>query len=476
MTPDEVSADWAGRADGDLAERLQRLADTRTADRRPWPGVHVAIRRSRRRRLAGLSGVTALSLALAGAAYTGLLDHPSHARLNAPAARVRLEGLAQLRTAGYGGPTGGSLAGDKTYLAQVQRRVQDVTRHLSPGVGRADLDRPEEVLIPWASEIGGARYVLAVYPAQDQQAGPAGQPAFGEAVLSGPIGAEAGALQVVSSTSWLDVDPTKITGYTKVFVPTAGADPASAALVVVTGPTVTGVRVATARHFSPAGTASTDWQPLPRAGAATWVGELSTDELYLADIEVDGADAGFEDGEPPFPGVERMASVAPVGTDQPALDCASAAQRQLGASVRESPVLGLTGVTSPDKTLAVSVFQSPDGPYLVTFCRGTTGRFATPPGGGSSTGTVVPHARGTGDTAGLMVAVLSDAFEKDAVYLVLAPAGANTVGIGDRTVPVHNRLALLPRQEANPYTPPATIVARDANGNAIGQVKALAGQ
>jgi hypothetical protein len=473
MTPDDMAADTTSRAEVDLAERLQRLADTRTADRRPWPGVDRAVRRSHRRRLAGLSAATAVSVALAGAAYAGLVERSSHARSESPAGRLRLEGLAQLRAAGYAGPTGGSLAGADGYMTQVRRRVEDLTRHLSASGGRADLDDPGQVLIPWASEVGGSRYVLAVYPAVNQFPGPTPQPMFGEVVLSGPIGAAAADLRVVSATSWADVDPKKITSFSKVFVPTADPGHGPASLVLVTGPTVTGVRVATARHFIPTGKVATDWRPLRRAGAATWVGELSSAELYLADVQIDGADGGSENGEPVFPGIAQMASLAPPGTDQPALACASAAQHELGASVKERPVLGLTALTSAKNTLAVTVFRAPDGPYLVTFCRGATGHFASSRGGGSSTGTLVPHAPGPADTNSLMVAVETDPLEKDASYLVLAPAGAQTVSIGDKIVPVHNRLAVLPRLTADPYAPAVTVWARDANGIAIGSVKSV---
>jgi hypothetical protein len=489
MTPDEVAADTSGRAEGDLAEALQRLADTRTADRRPWPGVDHAVRRSHRRRLARLSAVTAVSVALAGAAYAGLVERSSHARSESPAGRVRLVGLAQLRAAGYAGPTGGSLAGDQGYLTQVRRRVQDVTRHLSATGGRADLDGPEQVLIPWASEVSGSRYVLAFYPAVKQFSEQGTQPSFGEVVLSGPIGAAAGDLQVVSATSWADVDPSKLTSYSKVFVPTADPSQGPGALVLVAGPTVTGVRVATARHFSPNGKVATDWRALRREGQATWVGKLSPAELYLADVQIEGpdADSGGENGEPVFPGIARMASLAPPGTDQTALACASSAQHQLGASANESPVLGLTAVTSADNTLAVAVFRAPDGPYLVTFCvvrarprseepRGAPGRFDSPFGGGSSIGALVPHAPGQDDTNSLMFAVETDPLQEDASYLVLAPAGAQTVGVGDKIAPVHIRLAVLPRITADPYAPAATVWAKDADGRVIGSVKTVKGQ
>jgi hypothetical protein len=489
MIPDDVAAETTGRPEGDLAERLQRLADTRTADRRPWPGVDRAVRRSHRRRLARLSAATALSVALAGAAYAGVVERSSHARSESPAGRVRLAGLAQLRAAGYADPTGGSLAGDDGYLTQVRRRVQDLTRHMPATGGRADLDGPEQVLISWASEVSGSRYVVAVYPAEDQSPEQATQPTFGEVVLSGPIGAAAADLQVVSATSWADVDPTKITSFSKVFVPTADPGQGPASLVLVTGPTVTGVRVATARHFSSNGKVATDWRPLRREGRATWVGELSPAELYLADVQIDGADDSHgENGEPVFPGIAQMASLAPPGTDQTALACASSAQRQLGASVNERPVLGLTAVTSPKNTLAVTVFRAPDGPYLVTFCvvrarprpeepRGATGRFDFPLGGGGpSTGALVPHGPGNGDTNSLMIAVETDPLQEDAFYLVLAPAGAQTVSVGDKIAPVHNRLAVLPRITADPYAPAATVWARNADGIAIGSVKTVRGR
>ena len=452
----------------ELAERLHRLAATQMAQSRPWPGVDDAVRRSQRRRLGGISTVIAVGVLIGGVA-SGNLAPPTSSSSASSATALQRKGLAELRAAGYAGPTGGSLAGDRDWLSQLRTRVRDLAKKLpaSPG-GRANLSSATDVLVPWAGEVDGIRYAVAVYPSD---AGGSAEPSFTLAVLAGPGGAAADRLTIRQTSTWTEAYPGGITSAQLTFVP--GSDPAGSTLVFVTGPTVTGVKVASERHFSATGKISTQWRSLSRDSGMVWVGQLTDAEQYLSDVQISGADGRVTSGEPASAVIARMRAIAAAGTDQSALDRASEDTNQYGGSIVDQPVIAASTQLSSEDILAVAVLRSPDGPYVVSFSQ-TYDAGASGPRGGTGAGAVIPSSSDPDSFMAAVETLNSSTPDGPGAYLIVAPAGATTVSIGAKTATVKNRLAQINRDAQ--LTGEVTVKAMDSTGTVIATVRSTPAQ
>jgi hypothetical protein len=470
-----------GDSTQELAERYQRLADTQTAGSHPWPGMGLALRRSQRRRLAGMSALTAVSVVLGGALYAQMLEPTT--RSSAPAASssaapetLPRDGLGQLKQAGYGGPTSGSLGGDQDWLNDVRERVRQLAKQqpIEAGKGWADLASADEVLVRWAGELGGTRYVLAFYASTvgftDAGSTEPSKPSFVAVVLAGPAGAAAEALTIRETTTWSEAYSGPVVSAITMFV--QPADPRDPLLAFVTGLKVTGVKVATARHFTADGELSTDWRELRRDGSV-WIGELNEAERYLWDLQIKGADSQVSNRGPESPVIARLGAIAAAGTDRQAADCAGEATNGLGGSIVDQPWLATSTRLDSDDVLGAAVLRSPDGPFVVSFCR------AHLEGGkefmytGSMIGAVVPAP----EDSGSLLAVIEDPDPSgaDALggYLVVAPVGADTVRIGKETVKVRNRLAHF--DYADDRAGGVTVQALDRAGKVIATARSVLG-
>lgn len=461
----------------ELAERLLRLVETETAGSRPWPGVDHALRRDRHRRLTGLSAVTAVGILLGAVAYADLAGPARSSQPASPSRSVQRQGLAQLRAGGYGGPAGGSLAGDAGWLKQVRERARELAAALpTEEQGRVELDSADDVLVPWAGMIDGTRYALVVYSGtpgstSSQFPGGAVQPAFVAAVLAGD---RADRLTIATSTAWAEVTEGRITsGQVLTVLP---ADPAGAGttLTFVTGPTVTGVKVAAERHFSAAGKLTTRWRALARQGSVAWVGELTPAETYMSDLQIDGVNGYASTGPDPSPVRARMRGIAPAGVVPGALNCASDETTRVGGSIVDQPVLAATTPVSKNVTFAAGVLRSPDGPWLVAFCQqvvsGSGGREYS----SNSLGAVFPAPTDPATFLGVVENPDRSAEDGPGGYLVVAPAAARTVTMGTETALVQDRLAWFRYNDDRTGT--RTVQARDAIGAVIATARSRLGR
>lgn len=451
----------------DLADRLRRLAEDQTAGSRPWPRVDQALRRNQRRRLAGLSAVTAVGVVIAGVAYAGLIEPTTRSEPASTSDSQRRESLAELRKAGYGSPTAGSLAGDPQWLAQVRRRAAELVPLLPDGGGRGDVVSADEVLLPWTGEREGNRYAIVVYPGQPQSNGPGRKPTptFAAAVL---VGERAEEMTIEGIAPWAESYGQSMPGQL-LWAPADDPDNEVAAQVFALGPTVTGVRVATDREFIPdGGPASTEWRPLSREGGV-WLGRLNQAEVYLSDVQLEGTGNYSSSVPPESPVIHRFRAIGPAGTDLAALDCASRRSTDLGGAIGDQPVLAATTPLTSTSTLAAAVQRDPHGPLLVTFCT------VIGPGVGQRTSTSVGAAFRAPADPDTFLAAIED--QDDTIgpggYLVVAPAGATTVTMGAETAKVTNRLASFSQSKR---TGPQTVRALDRNGTVIATTRSVLGQ
>jgi len=458
----------------DLTERLHRVAEDQTADSKPWPRVDQALRRAQRRRLAGLSAVTVVGVLIAGTVYAGLGEPTTRSEPPSTSDSLRREGLAQLRKAGYDGPTGGSLGGDAQWIAQVRERTRDLITELPVEGGRAVLSSPDEVVVPWTGELGGIRYALAVYPSEHSTGGPPTkpQPAFAAVVLTGD---QPDRMTVHDVYAWAEQQPDAITSGQLIWL-TPG-DPADGipATVAMLGPTLTGVKVVSAQHFSSKGKTITQSRQLSKDGAMTWVGQLTPAEVYIDDIQLEGVGGFGSNALPVRPVQDRMRSIAPSGTDTTALDCASERTPGLGSSIVDQPMIAATAPMSSSYTLGAAVLRSSDGPWLVSFCQSHNPKSSDAAwSGGWSGGSVFVGAAGSDSFMAAVENTDSPVSDRLSGYLVVAPVGATTVRIGAETAKVKNRLAYFTYDDDR--TGPQTVRALNAAGTVIASVRSQRSQ
>jgi len=460
-----------------LAERLQRLAETQTAGSLPWPGVDRSLRRAQRRRLTGVSAVAVATALITAAAFGGLFDGALRSDSSSPARNLQLNGLSQLRELGYATPTSGSLAGDQAWLKRLRDRVQDLAdaqdaeQHHPRSLGSAD-----DVLVPWASELNGSRYALVLYPsAQPPETGQGLEGFFTVALLGGPGGSDADRLTVRHSEM---ISAGATSG--RIAMPRAmsslGMDAGARfpTVLLVTGPRMSRVEVATTRTFTTDGKFRTQWRDLPRANSMVWVGTLSPAESYLSDVRISGPN-GYTSTPvgKSEPLGDQAAAMAPAGTNVGAVGCAAGGVMSLGPSIAEQPVIAGSTRLTETLVLGSTVLRSPNGVYLAGVCVGRT-----EPGGYEILESVSEATIGSGptDAAAFMAAVERNPWPGGVgpAYVVIAPVGATSVAIGTEVVPVHDRLAGFPPRASRSGT--VTVRGLDAQGKVIATVQSKAGK
>jgi hypothetical protein len=335
------------------------------------------------------------------------------------------------------------------------------------------LSSPDEVLVPWTGQLGKVRYALAFYPSEPSAAAPSeeSQPAFATVVLTGD---QPDRMTVQSTLPWSEPQGDQITTGQLIWL-TPG-DPADhvPATVVALGPTLTGVKVVSAQHFSPKGKVITRSRQLSKDGAMAWLGQLSAAERYINDIQLEGLTGYSGNVSPPSPVLSRIRAIAPSGTNAVALDCASRPAPNLGSSIADRPKIATTAAMSSEDTLSAAVLRSPGGAWLASFCQSHIPKTADSGGTSTSHGGVFAEAGGSDD---FMAAVevpdrpFADGF---GAYLVLAPADATTVRMGTETAKVKNRLAYFRYDEDR--TGRQTVRALNAAGTVIATVRSQLSQ
>jgi hypothetical protein len=463
----------------ELAQRLHRLAETQTAGSLPWPGVDLALRRSHRRRVTGLSTLAAAGVLIIGGVLGGLLDPPPlHNEPNLPAVTtpptVAATHPLTPKEAGLTGAVGGSLAGDGAWQEALRNRVVTVAQRADSKVSARD------VLVLWAGDLNGARYAVVVFRQQLTSA-QGTKVSWPTGILSGPAGAAASAM-TLDSWGYSGAEPP---GDADSEFLHAGKQAEYPGVVFVTAPKAIKAEVATSRQFGPGGKITTTWRSLQKQGGAVWVGQLSAAELYLFDTRITGMSGGGGSGQS-VDTVSAAAAIALPGTDRAALTRASDAAHSLGASIEERPVLAASIPLGGPNTLAATVLRSPGGGYLFGMAEQYL-KDAKEPSGAVVTASAIsrqPFASAEAFMAAVMVSSSGRMTPKhpNDHYLVIAPAGADRIVMRGVSVPVHNRLAVMDVPELPyPYDAASTnvpasltqIQALDAAGGVIGTVTPL---
>jgi hypothetical protein len=462
----------------ELAERLQRLADTQTAGSSPWPGVDVAVRRSHRRRLAGVSTVAAASLLAGVAAFGGLLTPSQNDSkpVSPPVTQLPTPVVKHAVTpeeAGLTGATGGSLGEDSAWLNGLRDRVIELARH-----DRKVTVSRKQIFVLWAGDLNGGRYAVVNY--RETETTKRKRSSWVDGIMQGPAGASAGAMELPFSGIGRNLSTTA----NSEFLPARSPGAPAAGLLFVTAPKASKVEVATARRFGPDGKVSTDWRPLTKQGGAVWATELTAAERYLFDTRVTGMIGGGGSGAS-VDTVTAAFAVALPGTNRAALERASYLAHDLGASLAEKPVLATSISLGGSNMLAATVLRSPDGGYLFGLAEQYHPHPGSQYGAEQSTSMISDHTFTSPESMMVAVKVPGDKgvtpkHPKDH-YLVIAPAGAEQVMLRGITVKVRNRLAVIDAP-APPYsysadTPeaPAQIQALDGADQVIGTVTAIEG-
>jgi hypothetical protein len=382
---------------------------------------------------------------------------------------------APLPLTAFAGPTGGSLRYDRVWLKQARNRlVQAVNENtnLAPLLGSAD-----DVLVPWAGDVGGSRVAYVIFPASRSSPTP-----VTGALLIGPRGARARDLELYDARSWPAPGPSRQAE--PLYLDTSWAATAKHPdLVLVAAPTATSVKIAAARHFRPDGRFSTDWHALTKQGGVVWVGRLNAAEASMSDLLVKGADVGHQslENDPLIPGLR---SVAAAGTTFEGLLSTQQVLSELGASTTDRPLF-LTSAQNATEAWTAAALRTSDGPGLVAFSYRSWSADGRPqfypdwayagvtPGIGDPDNYMaaleVPHPEIEFFVTGRNLSDPDPVFKPIPRYVVLAPLGATTVQIGQRRAPVYHRLAIL-----NSEVPgPATVQAFAADGTVIATVQSV---
>jgi hypothetical protein len=453
----------------ELAERLHRLAAAQMSESRPWPRVEKAVRRSQRRRLAGMSAVAAACVLIIGVTFSGALGLSSDRSRLAPPAGPQMSAtptvsatVGPLPASGYAGPVGGSLAGDQNWLTQVRARAIELAVDQAPNTDTLRfLERvgtENKVQVLWTSDLDGFRYAYVVYPIE----GSGSKGTYVQQLLSGPAGASAGQLNITA-----DSDPGVIKRGSSKIIFLATHYPAKQypdLVLVLAPPTVTSAELESSLKFDVDGDSRGVWRPLPREGGAVWVGRLTPGEGYLSDVSLEGASHGEDIVRSPhnLPQPDELAAkVAPAGSNRAAIRAAGAGFEGL-LSLEEQAVFATSRPFSKTGTLAAAVFRTPEGVALVGFAeldlkyKATSSQRIQRGGGAAS--------QPLGDLDTLMYG--QEAIQgNSAGFYLLTPVGATSARIGNVTVPVVNRLARFDRSVGAPR--PFRVEALNAQGKVI---------
>jgi hypothetical protein len=449
----------------DLVERWDRLALAQSAGSRPWPGVDLAVRRSRRRRVAGACSLAAASVLVIGAVLGGATPSSLHRLYSAPASK----GTGPLKLSDFNGPVGGSLGHDTAWISAMRERW------LKLGSGGGP-KTPDSVKVLWAGDLNGLRYAVIMY--RPQAVPGSARDLWAAAVVHGQAGAAAGTMTM---ETWGNAVNNKgLLGKPDwAFVPAHSKHATHPGLLFVVAPKAGGVKVATARRFSPTGRISSAWRPLEKQGGSVWVGELSDTEQQLKQFQIAGQQAspgGAAGGLDNTTGIDaKVAAMTPPDADHFAVTEATLATQGLGATPAELPVLVTGRPLTGKERLAAVLLRSPDGGYLYGITLSALSGKEPPKVSGLevNAGAISRQAFGSPDTfLGAVELKTRSRGKPTPYYVVIAPATAVTVRSGDQTATVQNRLALLPASGSAP----APVQALDQNGTVLATVTPIAGQ
>ena len=328
----------------EVTDQLRAVARARTSGTTPWPRVHVAVRRSRRRRVAGVTALTATLVA--AAAIAGVTLRPEQAPQ--PADRGTEQTPLPSWTASHppdpdpmnlAGATAGSLGDDRAWLDSL--KAQMVADGLAPDATR--------VRVLWATDHAGVRHALTVtqatagYYGIDRWRGPAGA-APGE-MSWGDIPREMIKQLSHGSPRALPLENGRVPA--EVFQIRDGTGNEGPGLLVTIGSDLSKVEVASRIDYDAAGRKIAGWSPMT-PDAAVWVHVASDEELDTMRVRIVGPDGkrvpgrgGYSYSDIKVPPLD-LAAVAEPGTDPEILACAAMAfsPERGGFPAGSTPLLG----------------------------------------------------------------------------------------------------------------------------------------
>ncbi|GAB3249951.1 hypothetical protein [Kineosporia babensis] len=159
------------KTEDEVVDRLQRLAGQVSERSEPFPGVSTAIQRRRRRQITRNSGIALAGVVVAvvigvetltGSAF----ERPDQATvMSTPSATSTAQSVVE--EAGYPGETRGTLAQDKEWIAELERRVRSSETELSNG--SLKIASRHQVKVVAAGDLADhTRYAVVLYQADDR--------------------------------------------------------------------------------------------------------------------------------------------------------------------------------------------------------------------------------------------------------------------------------------------------------------------
>ena len=442
----------------ELTTRLHRLADTRTADSRPFPLMDKAIRRARARRHGGftLAGVLVAAVVAAVVAVEVLTGGalrqadqqgaPAHPRPSISHNwNIRAKTPEQ---AGYGA-TGGSLAADRVWLDGLRQQVRTSGIKGEPGTKMVARD----VRVVAAGDIGDrARYAVVLVPSR--RAGKAGI-SWTRAFWLGAAGAApSGMHDTVSSGpgAYVPADPDAY------FTNRDAEHDTSHAVAIVVAPGGQNVNITSSLRYLPNGQTPSQGRALTPAGNSVWTGELTADEYLLSQYTVDGqtGSGGTNASAPDF------SAVSSPQTDPDLLQQLTPVWAFGKLTSKLVPQYAIAQTFGKGHVVA-AVLRSPDNGYLVGLAAISRE---------DNTTVIVQRysgvtSQGFATSGDVMVAAAASDGEHNLV--ILAPQNAVQVRAGGQTATVRSRLAELDTSAA---ADGQQVEALDASGKVIATVRA----
>ncbi|GAB6901283.1 hypothetical protein [Kineosporia succinea] len=465
----------------ELADRLRHLSEAQTRDSRPFPRLDTSVRRDRLTRfggaaLAGAAAAAVVAVSVLGGNAMNRADQSVPSRPTptvSPTPTVEPSTLAQ---AGYPASTAGSLADDGAWLTGLREKL---------AADREKVDAADVHVVAAGDIEDRARFAVLLY-SRDKK----GKTFWGRDIWLGPVGAPVSGMEPVS-TSGLPLEPNQVPhDPMSLFSAPGESRDSRKAVVVVSAPGADTPRIARARTFGVEGThpkITTTRRDVPAVGGGTWAGSVDEDEFRMFDAEVTvGGVLTGGSAMSRSPGFD-LAAVAVPGTDPGELDYLGGSlggNRPTGAQV---PIWAAVVPSGAQSKAAATLLRSPGGIYVAGFSEHQPAEIDPveddeTPYDVTRQGYMVTSAAGDDDA---MASVWIDNGTTHR-YLVIAPAGATRVRVGEKTAAVKNRLAVIdvtvPNSESDyddegNYTrPEAPVAALAADGTVIQQQVPAAGE
>jgi hypothetical protein len=471
----EPRNDLVDASPAEVTERLRLMTQLDTSSSRPWPGMQQALRRDRRRRVAGASVLAAASVLAVAVAVGSLLtpgtNHaaPADDKPFVPTLVGSFDKPLTLAQSGFTGQTGGSLAQDKTWVDGVRARAVMLAHQKGAFTRDVGGDpakytkSPSNVLVQWTGEIEGARYAVVLV---QNDAHPTKPESWLIGVLAGPANGPASELKL-SSSQGMQAGSQQPEAAENFSIPAENPDAKHPGVLFVAAPLMSQLEVVTHRTLTSKGKTGETYRQLtkPKSGGI-WVTPLTATEQSLSswrypNVKHSTTVMDYSKTVAVFRKAPELVSlieaIAPPGTDLRALKTAIWRNQYDGGSILDTPVFALSSQVKAKVILTVTVLRTPGGGYRFAFTDNNTADKILQERGG-----VLTSSPGK-DPESMLIAQGEDTGRR---FRVLAPEGATSVKINGTTAPVKGRLAYLYTPGYN-RSPTTKVQAMDSSGKVI---------